>query len=129
MRKYKVYVRLNKEVFEIWENNKVIYRYEQDLGYALCDFINIDINKLWPEIDNEKNLLDCSQVFLFTPCKAEFEYIKNLYDVIKGFISENNKSVNYTFKRQLCVSIKNIDGEICRDIYPTSVRDILLFLF
>lgn len=129
MRKYKVYVRLNKEVFEISEDDEVVYRYEQDSGYALCDFINIDINKLWPEIDNEKNLLDCSQVFLFAPCKAEFEYIKNLYDVIKGFISESNKSVNYTFKRQLCVSIENIDGEICRVIYPTSVSDILLFLF
>ena len=100
MRKYKVYVRLNREVFEIWENNKVIYRYEQDLGYALCNFINIDIDKLWSNVD-KMDLLKYSQVFLITPQKSEYQYISDVYDATTRFISQGGKSVDCDLERAI----------------------------
>ena len=96
MKSYKVYVKTDAEtsteVFEVSEDNKVVYRCEQLLGYALCDFISIDINDLLSNTDNE-DLLRYSQVFLMTPQKSEYQYIKNIYDVIKGFIFQNIKFI------------------------------------
>lgn len=132
MKSYKVYVKTDAEtsteVFEVSEDNKVVYRCEQLLGYALCDLISIDINNLLSNTDNE-DLLRYSQVFLMTPQKSEYQYIKNIYDVIKGFIFQNSKSINFDFKRRLCTNIENIDGKICKVIYPDSISDILFFLF